>query len=604
MRLLLPIVAAVVPAVILPGFSFYFDITPKIVILVLGTALGLILWKGFFPEINSPAGWIAALLGLQIVWLGISSALSTNPALSLNGGNWRRFGMVSFTAVLIYAILVIVDCGGSIGRVAWYLRALVLAGIPIAAYGIMQHFGLDPWLSSTSYHAGEGPFRIVRPPGTLGHASYFGTALVYIAFAGVALALISQNRFWKTLGLFAALLTAFGVVLSGSRAAMLGIAIGATVLILRLPAIRTRRMIPFAIAFAAGFAALYFSDAGAGLRSRLHWSLEEPVGGARPLLWRDSVFMALHRPLAGYGPETFGAEFPRFESVALAKSYPDFQHESPHNIFLDLLTSEGLPGLLLLAGAVALAFYMAVKRADAVSTALAAALAGGVASQQFSAFTLPTALFLYLTVALIAGSEAVLFRPRALHLPARALAVLAAFALLIYGGRLALVDHELALTRDALGRVDLASALAHYRTVQRWHPAGSSADLYASRELANLFRRTSDVRIKLQAWTPAFRTAVRAARTSEQKQDAFYNLAIFFATQNDPVSVERSLRTSIAWAPNWFKPHWTLSKLLITQRRFADAEAEAKIAADLDGGKDLEVTRTLELVQAGMAATR
>jgi Tfp pilus assembly protein PilF len=104
--------------------------------------------------------------------------------------------------------------------------------------------------------------------------------------------------------------------------------------------------------------------------------------------------------------------------------------------------------------------------------------------------------------------------------------------------------------------------------------------------------------LKLQTWTPAFQSAVRAANTAEDRQNAFYNLAIFFATQNDAANVERALRNSIQWAPNWFKPHWTLSKLFLTQNRLADAELEARIAVNLNGGKDPEVAQTLDAIRS------
>ena len=90
----------------------------------------------------------------------------------------------------------------------------------------------------------------------------------------------------------------------------------------------------------------YLSPAGLQLRSRTRWFLEDPWGGARPALWRDSLRMGLARPLLGFGPEVFTAEFPRYESISLAQAYPDFAHESPHNIFLDALISQGIPGLL------------------------------------------------------------------------------------------------------------------------------------------------------------------------------------------------------------------------------------------------------------------
>ncbi len=43
MTFLLPIVAALAALLILPGWSFFFDVTPKVVVAVAGAALALVL---------------------------------------------------------------------------------------------------------------------------------------------------------------------------------------------------------------------------------------------------------------------------------------------------------------------------------------------------------------------------------------------------------------------------------------------------------------------------------------------------------------------------------------------------------------------------------
>ena len=116
--------------------------------------------------------------------------------------------------------------------------------------------------------------------------------------------------------------------------------------------------------------------------------------------------MGLARPLAGHGPETFRAAFPHYESVALARAYPDFAHESPHNIFLDALVGQGIPGVLLLGAWCALGFGAAWKmrgKHPDLAACLAGALAAGMVSQQFTVFTIPTAVIFFATIALAAG---------------------------------------------------------------------------------------------------------------------------------------------------------------------------------------------------------
>jgi hypothetical protein len=68
------------------------------------------------------------------------------------------------------------------------------------------------------------------------------------------------------------------------------------------------------------------------------------------------------------------------------------------------------------------------------------------------------------------------------------------------------------------------------------------------------------------------------------------------ARENDAEGVERSLRNAIAWAPNWFKPHWTLAEFLALSGRHPEALAQAKLAVELDAGRDPEVFATYRTI--------
>ena len=285
------------------------------------------------------------------------------------------------------------------------LRVVSAAGALTALYGIAQYFGWDPILPAAAYHIGEGIWTIVRPPSTLGYVSYFATWLLFVVFLSLAV----PGRLAKA----CAALALIAMLLTGTRAAFLGLAVGAVVwggMKLRTSHAPTRRTLWRAAGFAgaallAGLV-LYVSPMGQPLRGRARWFAEDPWGGARPLLWRDSLRMGLARPLAGYGPETFRATFPHYESAALARAYPDFAHESAHNIFLDALVAQGIAGPLLLGAWCALGFAAAFQirgRHPDLAACLAAALAAGVVSQQFTVFTIPTAVIFFVTIALAVG---------------------------------------------------------------------------------------------------------------------------------------------------------------------------------------------------------
>jgi len=338
---------------------------------------------------------------------------------------------------------------------------------------------------------------------------------------------------------------------------------------------------------------LYISPVGTKLRARVHWVRDDVGGGARLLLWRDSLRMATRHPLLGYGPETFTAQFPPFVSVELSEAHPDFYHESPHNMFLDALVSRGIPGLLALLALCVLGFWAARKNA-----ALAAALTAAIVCQQFIVLTVPTALYFYLLIAMIvAGATPIRWR-QADQYPFALLPVAAATSVifLIFAARLVLSDHALAEAEQRTAAGDVPAAAEAYRQIRRWEPSRGDSDLRYSKAMTRLATTTPVFATSVAAAQQAIDSGLRATQTAEDPQNAWYNLATIAALRNDQAGVEKGLRRAIECAPNWFKPHWTLAQLLELTGRHAEARQEASIAMELNGGHDPEVTRTSQTI--------
>ena len=595
MAICLAAIAALLPLILAPHLVYYFDITPKIAVLLVGTAVALALaWRE--PRAQSPVlRALGILLVAEAASLALSTALSTDPALSLGGGTWRRFGLITQIALLVFTWIAAQYTAGYPDRARFVLRAIAGGGIPAAVYGILQYFGWDPLIDPRLYHIGEPPLTIVRPPATLGYVSYFATYLLSVIFAGVALALIEKSRAWKFLGVAAGVLGTAALVLTGTRAAMLGLGCGAVFLVFWLrPRIRVREISAGLLAVAA-IAGFYFSPPGQMLRSRTEWFVEDPLGGGRPLLWRDSIRMARARWAAGFGPETFPIHFPRYQSEELAKAYPDYYQESPHNIFLDALAGQGTPGVVILAGVTLLGFYAIWKMRDRkLAAALGATLAAILVSQQFTAFTLPTALFFYLTVALAVGQapEPVRFPVRhpAAH---RVCAALLALTFIAYAVSLVYADASLARVDHLIRAGNVIQAVAVYDHIARWSPPGMRSDLWYSQAMLDVARRAKIPPDAASAWQAGLAAAVRAAHTAEERQNAWYDLALYYARRNDIPHAEQSLRSAVDCAPNWFKPHWLLAEVLRAGGRMEEARAEAERAAELDGGRNPEIAHTL-----------
>lgn len=583
MNFLLPVVAALVALLVLPGWSFYFEVTPKVVITLLGAGAALAWFR--WPT-ERRARWFIGMVAVQALGIVLATMFSTNRWMSFYGSTWRRSGMLVELAVLALAVA----GAGQFGdpqRLRDWLRITIAASIPISVYAVFQYFGVDPVFPSNAYHFGEGRFMIVRPPSTLGHAAYLATYLLYVIFGGIALARREISRVWKWIAFVSASLAMFAMILSGTRAALVGFLVGLVFVAVRDRTNRNWLVVGGMTIFLLG--AFYFSPFGEKLRARAFWSSEDAGGGARLMLWRDTLHMSSQHLGLGYGPETFSREFPRHQSLELARAFPDFYHESPHNIFLDALVSRGLTGMvpLLILAAIGL-----VAR-DWLGGGFIAMLV----SQQFTAFTVPTELFFYLCLAMSMrevrpGPGSVTPKPRNWPVYWSAIRLLAipftCFAVYLEVG-----DWRLASARRALDRGDLPEAGRMVTAARQWN---ASADVYFSRRLAS--QAPAGPVEPLRVWQYAMEAAVRAPQTADDPQNALVNLAALQAAVNDADGVERSLRQAIAVAPNWYKAHWLLAQVLDREGRLVEAREEARLAFDRDGGKHPEVKQTWDQLHA------
>ncbi len=621
MRIIAPLILGAVPLLITPGVLFHFDITPKIALFLAAVAFLLILCISDIAR--NLARWrtsrlaktYALLLALQWFWFAAATVASTHPALSLHGSGWRRLGLITLFAIAAFALTAAASAATAPGLLDRILWTVSLVGGCIALYGIAQYFGIDPFQNSATYLTGEPPYTIVRPPATLGHADFLAAALLPVVFLGVLAAQRASRLVPRIAGYVTATLAAIAIPLSGTRAALLGLAAGGlfSILISRRMLIRRTlwrgRTLACAILAVACASAFTFSPAGAKLRARLFWISQDTRGGARLLLWRDSIRMIASRPALGYGPETFSPEFPRFQSVELARAYPDFYHESPHNILLDAAVQSGLPGALLLLALIVLTFRTGIsliRTQPSLGIPLFAAWLALLIALQFASFVLATALpFFFLSALLVALSTKPypratipLLHSRNTAWAVRFISAAPACALLLLAIRLVTADAYLLQAHRAIAAGNADTATRAYRLSRAWIPAGTSDDLSYSRDMSTLARSSPIFGTRLLALAQSLDSGTRAVTNSEDRQNAWYNLAEVFAERNDPVAVERSLRAAIAWAPNWFKPHWTLARVLALAHHPAEAAQEAGLALRLDGGKHPEVAQTLATLHA------
>jgi tetratricopeptide (TPR) repeat protein len=145
--------------------------------------------------------------------------------------------------------------------------------------------------------------------------------------------------------------------------------------------------------------------------------------------------------------------------------------------------------------------------------------------------------------------------------------------------------------------------MAPLRSAAELRNSGVTADLYFSRRWTVASSAAHNTLVRAQYAQFARNAAISSTKVPEQRSNAYYSLAILAAGTNDLNTSKSSLRAAISCAPKWFKPHWSLARLLFAEGHYQEARAEAQLAINLNGGKDSEVISTLnEIVRSAESA--
>ena len=327
------IAIAVTPLCLMNGVFLSHDVIPKVLVTLATAAALLFLLPQWAPSTASlwEAGqgrWFLVLVAAQAFSLALSTAFSGQPALSFAGTVWRRFGSAEQFATLVIAAAASAVAVSDAGWFRSLCRACSVTGGIGAIYGIAQYFGIDPFLDPALYKI-EAFGGIVRPPATMGHAIYFAAWLTPVALLAAAAAQEETVSLWRRIHAGVAVLACVAILLSGTRGAVLAVAAGAILLLVRLRGRKTLRGFATAAGVLAACVCIVglfaISPPGENLRHRLYqW--RQDLGGPRSMLWRESPALFWRHPLAGIGPETFAVEFRKIELVEMSRAYPDLYY--------------------------------------------------------------------------------------------------------------------------------------------------------------------------------------------------------------------------------------------------------------------------------------
>jgi O-antigen ligase len=414
------------------------------------------LWTRGFQVAKRPMIAWAVLLG----WIGLTAAVGLDGLYAWTGTPERHFG--AFTWLL---------CG--LAFLAGHRLSDEEDGRLVIGAGVLTAFLAGAW--AVADELGWDPVRVQgggRLIGSMGSSAYVGAAMTLLVplAAGVALDR-SWSRLMRWLAAAATILSIGALIGSGARAAWVGAALGAAlVLWIRRPSLPPGRVRAAVAGGLIGMAVVGVALlSGVGGRVPQAFDKSQPGGLNRIDEWRVAARVVEHHPLTGVGPEGYRIAFSGVVDSAYQEAHgrnplPDRAHDS----LLDIAATTGLPGvaLYLVLAALVVGFLL---RAVKHGPAWLAGTAVGIVAYALQGLLLFPLAELEPAVWLLAGlvvvhvaqdSELASFHP-----PRVAGGVLAGLAVvaLVAGGRDVEGDRMTkgAMSALAAGNIHHASQLAH-----------------------------------------------------------------------------------------------------------------------------------------------
>jgi putative inorganic carbon (HCO3(-)) transporter len=325
-------------------------------------------------------------LDLPLAALVASAALSTVLAVDVGtavvGAHYRYEGLLT---ILAYALLFRLAAQALDGDGAWGVaRALLLGGFLAAALAIVQSLVEGAMIGGTTEETARTFGGSLRATSTFGNAATLGAFLAMLAPLALHELLRARSAADRLIAGNACAVLGLGLVLTYSRAAWLGAALGAVVVVAG-PLVRVARRRPAVLAPAGGLALFGLA---AALRAAPPWAgsalarastIADPAhgsGATRLHIWADTLHLVAARPWVGWGPDTFGLVYPRFQTGDWT---PGFLVDKAHSDVLQVAATQGLLGVAAYAG-VAVALAAAFRRGRSRPGAIAL-LAGWLAYQ-------------------------------------------------------------------------------------------------------------------------------------------------------------------------------------------------------------------------------
>lgn len=393
--------------VFVPWVLFPF-IVGKVLVLHIGIACILVGFGWRFAVSHSfqrPA--VAVILfAIFVAWSTLTTFTSIDQSKSFWGTPERGGGLIFWIEMLIflYAFSSQLVSESIRQRYFWYIAFLgVVATIP-ALIDVLLH----------GQHRVESMF---------GNPILFGNFLLFPFFVSCACIFKSPRKTVKYGAYAMAAFCGIGIYLTQTRGVLIGLLVGLFCssfieLLSSKNKVFRRFFIGSVLCMVVLVTGIYMfrnfhrvQVAVPSLIRLVNITLTETSASQRFSIWRIALQGVSARPIFGWGPETFDYVFDRYFDPSLTKyGFSQTWADRSHNMWLDLMVMEGIPGFLLFSSLLVFVFYRAlVFGADVTlrrqNTLLAGALCA-YAVQGMTAFDGPaTTIMLFAVIGLISECD-------------------------------------------------------------------------------------------------------------------------------------------------------------------------------------------------------
>ncbi len=508
-----PTIVAKVPFVDAPALAYYPCTYEKLaafglLMLVALTAWAVGVMTGRIEVRSVPLGWAALALGALSI---VSTGLGLDPRGSLFGTQTNTAGLpVLLAGLALYALTVQVI--SRVERTRGLSWAVFAGGALVGVVGVMQALGVDPLRFDVKYY-----YSGLRIGSLLGNSDYVGSYLVVPLIVAAALALSEKHVLRQVVAFLGFLIMLVCLFLTGTRGAWIGAFVGLVVFGIssyREARDHLGRRLDVALLATGGVSLIWFAMNFKNVAVRFADLTQGSVsaGGGRLIMWSDALRVIASRPFFGTGPDAYvlawyGVRSPSWIRVVESNTVVT----DPHNVFLLVAATLGVPAVLVLIWMVGRALWVARERAfvDDLSEGQrlyagwwAAVLALGITLLfTVNSVTMVVMLFLSLGVLSAAGARPVELR-RGIALGASVLAVAIGLFVAIVGVGYAAADVMMARSHNAADRI---GALDEAARVAPWYgePRRVAAGVAAASALS-----------ALQSGSPG---AIAAAQAAEER---------------------------------------------------------------------------------------